>query len=159
MLALFFATHIELKADAGTVQKLIYLESLTLMGDVGEGGGGIRKWQQEFQSRYQNRLKTNGPRTIVQANEGRRFSYVRRRMPVEEFGRFELKTIVEFRTRSHGAIVINNVYNYLLRELPTTSPANRVDRVIDLISLETIEGIIIPAEEITDVTVEFKTRP
>ena len=152
-------TQVELRAVAGTVQKIIYLEALSMMGDVGEGGGGLRKWQQEFQTRYQRRLKTNSGTTSVQAHEGRLFAFARRRMPVDEFARFEIKTIVEFRTRSHGVIGTNNVYNYHLRELTTSSPANRPDVMLDLISLETIEGIMIPSEEITDVTVEFKARP
>ncbi|MBI2520714.1 MAG: hypothetical protein HYV97_09860 [Bdellovibrio sp.] len=153
------ATYIELKVTIGTVQKLIYLEALSLMGDVGEGGGGIRKWEREFQSSYQRRLKSNASSTNVQAHEGRQFTFSRRRMPVGEFGRFEIKTVVEFRTKSHGAITVNNVYNYNLKELSSDSPANRPDIMSDLISLETLEGIVIPSEEITDVTVVFKNRP
>ncbi len=152
------ATYVELKAVAGSVQKFIYFESLAMMGDVGEGGGGVRKWQQEFQTRYQRRLKTNGATTDIRQHEGERFTYVRRKMPMEEFSRFEIKSIVGFRTTTHGAIALQNVYNYHLKELInpfSTEP----DRMSDLIYFETLEGIMVTVDEITEIIVEFRANP
>lgn len=143
----------ELKVAPRSYELFIYLDELSLMGDVGEGGGVVKKWLHRLKRKIARRMRHSNPETNnTQELRGKRFIFNRARIPNEVFSKLELASIVEFRTKSNGSIKKSGLYSYHLRTEPE---AQEIESMHNLVAIETLDGTVIFAEEIIGVTFEF----
>jgi|GEM_PF-6639563 len=147
----------ELKSKVATFAKYVRLEELARMGEVGSGGGGVRKWNKELQDRISRRMAQESSSRDLRPLEGRRFDYERKLMPEEEFGKFDIRSVVVFYTSTQGSIEATQIYSYSILD---GVEAHKDENLLkDLISFETLEGVIISRDEILGVGVEFRVKP
>lgn len=150
----------ELRMTPHTLHYYFYLDELSLIGDAGEGGGpSLRspKWWETFSKRVSDRMSEDKSVTLDMV-AGEKFLFFRNEIPNIEFNKFELCAITKIITTNHGTLFPEDIYSFYIIKNDTVGVRQIPKSLGDLLTLETLDGTLIPLTDIIGVEITIKVR-
>lgn len=136
-----------------TLNYYFYLDELFHLGDAGEGGGTSSLWE-SLRKRVEARVSSDTGFTLEMI-DGERFIFYKNKIPLEEFLKFELSSIATIFTKSFGTITKSEIYSFHIID----SFSNGIPKtIVELLSIETLDGTLIPLSEITGVEIQISIK-
>jgi len=130
-----------------------YLDELFHLGDAGEGGGTSSLWE-TLGKRIEARVSSDTGVTLEMI-DGETFIFYRSKIPLEEFFKFELSSIITIFTQSFGNITKSEIYSFHIID----SFSDHVPQSLgELLSIETLDGTLIPLKEVIGVEIQISTK-
>ena len=130
----------------------VYIDELSLLGDVGDGGGASSvSWKEIYE-----RIEREYNELDISHFYGKEYLFHKKSIPVEDFNQFPLKLITQYKTNLYEKVInLDNIWGYHMKEYYQRSEYQTIG---NLLAIELTNGVFVFPSDIKEILIRLMPR-